>query len=73
MTINKIVDARGRLLQEKVSDGARLGQLYATRGQPEEAIRYKARPAPITWVNFMTLSLMNPPSAVSLLSRKLNS
>ena len=48
MTINKIVDARGRLLQEKVSDGARLRQLYATREQPEEAIRYEPKPALIT-------------------------
>ena len=68
MTINKMVDARGRLLEEKVSDGVWLGQLYATREQLEEAIRYKPRPALITWVNFMTLSLINTPSAVSLLS-----
>ena len=68
-----MMDARGRLLQEKVSDRARLRQLYATREQPEEAIRYEPRPVPITWVNFITLSLMNPPSAVSLLSRRLNS
>ena len=73
MTIKKMVDSRGRLPEEKVSDGVQLRQLYATREQPEEAIRYEPRPAPITWVNFITLSLMNPPSAVSLLSRRLNS
>ena len=28
------------MLQEKVPDGARLGQLYASRKQPEVAIRY---------------------------------